>query len=93
MRDDRRSAIDYAGDGGPATLSGDSTQRLFALGYITAVTMPPIGLIVGLVLAVRLGKPDSKRAVWIVILSVIAALLWILALATGLLNPNSTSAT
>jgi hypothetical protein len=51
--------------------------------------MPPVGLIIGLVLAVRLAKPDSRRGLWIIGLSIIAAIAWVLTLATGLVNPNS----
>jgi hypothetical protein len=67
----------------------DSIQRLVVLGYITAVAMPPVGLILGLVLAIRLDRPYSKRGLWIIALSVVATGVWVLALATGLLNPNS----
>lgn len=66
-----------------------SIQRLVVLGYITAIAMPPVGFILGLVLVIRFGKPDSRRGVWIIALSIVAMSVWVLALATGLLNPNS----
>lgn len=72
-----------------AHISPESIQRLVALGYITAVAMPPVGFIVGIVLALRLSRPDSKRGIWIIAVSVIAAIVWLLALATGVFNPNS----
>lgn len=79
-------AVRYAHpNGAPA----DPTTRVVVLGYITAVAMPPVGLIIGLVLAVRLAKPDSRRGLWIIGLSIIAAIAWVLTLATGLVNPNS----
>jgi hypothetical protein len=92
IRDDSRWAADYAKDNdASANVSSDTIQRLVVLGYITAVAMPPVGFILGLVLAVRLTKPSSRRGIWIIALSVIAAIAWILALSTGLLNPNSNS--
>jgi hypothetical protein len=82
-----------ANNGGPATVSSESIQRLVVLGYITAVAMPPVGLILGLLLAVRLAKPDSKQGMLIIAVSVIAAIAWVLALAVGLLSPNSETST
>ncbi len=67
----------------------DSIRRLVVLGYITAVAMPPVGLIMGVVLAIRLTKPDSRRGLWIIALSIVATIVWVLALVTGVLNPNS----
>jgi hypothetical protein len=94
IRDGNRWAADYANDNGAsANVPSDSIQRLVVLGYITAIAMPPVGFILGLVLAVRLTKPNSKRGIWIIAVSVIAAIAWILALAIGLLNPNSTTST
>ena len=94
LRDGRRWPADHATDNGAsANVPSDSIQRLVVLGYITAVAMPPVGFILGLVLAVRLSKPNSKRGIWIIAVSVIAAIGWILALAIGLLNPNSTTST
>jgi hypothetical protein len=74
-------------------VSGDGIHRVVVLGYITAVAMPPVGFIIGLVLAVRLSGPNSKRGLWIIALSVIAAIAWVLALATGLLSPNTNTST
>jgi hypothetical protein len=94
IRDGRRWATDYAKDnGGPPNALTDSIQRLVVLGYITAIAMPPVGFILGLVLVVRLTKPDSKRGLWIIAVSVIAAIAWVLALVIGLLNPNSDTST
>jgi hypothetical protein len=69
-------------------ISSESTQRLVVLGYITAIAMPPVGLVLGLWLAVRPDKPDSKRGIWIIAISVLAAIAWVLALVVGLLSPN-----
>jgi len=71
----------------------ESVQRLVVLGYITAVAMPPVGLIMGLVLAIRLTEPRSRQGLWIIALSILAAILWAVALASGLVNPNSNTST
>lgn len=76
-------------NGAAASASSESIQRLVVLGYITAVAMPPVGLILGLLLALRLGRPNSKRGIWIIVVSIIASIVWVLLLATGALNPNS----
>lgn len=96
--DGSRWAADNAANNGAnhaarSRISSDSIQRLVVLGYITAVAMPPVGLILGLLLAVRLDKPHSKRGMLIVAISVIAAVAWVLALVAGLLNPNSDTST
>jgi hypothetical protein len=94
IRDGRRWDVDNAAsNGGPATVSRESIQRLVVLGYITAVVMPPVGLILGLLLAVRLAKPNSKQGILIIAVSVIATIAWVLALVVGLLNPNSETST
>jgi len=72
---------------------GERIQRLVVLGYITAVVMPPVGLIMGLVLAIRLTKPNSRQGLWIILLSVVAAIGWVVAVATGVVNPNSNTST
>ena len=83
-------AARYANPNGASADSARETiTRVVVLGYITAVAMPPVGLIIGLVVAVRLAKPDSRRGLWIIGLSIIAAIAWVLTLATGLVNPNS----
>ena len=76
----------------PRAAAGGS-HRVVVLGYITAVAMPPVGFIIGLVLAVRVRAPASRRGLWIITLSVVAAIGWVLAVATGLLSPNTTTST
>jgi hypothetical protein len=94
IRDGSRWAADSAkDDGASAGVPSDSVQRLVVLGYITAIAMPPVGFIVGLLLTIRLTKPDSKRGIWVIAVSVIGAIAWVLALATGLLSPNTTTST
>src|ERR1700739_4051181 len=87
-----RPGAEY-GRGRLARLSSESIQRVVVLGFITAVAMPPIGFVLGLLLAVRLEGSDSKRGRWIIAVSVIAAILWVVTLATGVVNPNSNTST
>jgi hypothetical protein len=51
--------------------------------------MPPIGFILGLILAIRFDKPTSKHGVWVIAVSVVAALVWTLIIAGGALNTTS----
>jgi hypothetical protein len=55
--------------------------------------MPPVGFVLGVMLAVRLEKPNSRRGVWIIAVSIVAAILWVVTLATGIVNPNSNTST
>lgn len=88
--DAARWAARYSGtNGASANLARETLNRVVVLGYITAVAMPPVGLIIGVVLAVRLARPDSRRGLWIIALSIVAAIGWAATLATGLVNPNS----
>jgi hypothetical protein len=59
------------------------------LAYIIAVSMPPIGFILGLILAIRFDRPASKQGVWVVAVSVVAALVWAVIIAGGALNTTS----
>jgi hypothetical protein len=76
-------------NGARANLTSAGVQRLVVLGYITAVTMPPVGFILGLLLAIRIGKPNSRRGIWVIVVSIVASIVWVVLLATGVLNPNS----
>ena len=88
--DSARWATGHASrNGASPTLARETVQRMLVLGYITAIAMPPVGLIIGVVLAVRLAKPDSRRGLWIIALSIVAAIGWVVTVATGLVNPNS----
>jgi hypothetical protein len=92
--DTGRWATRYASPNGTSAHRGaQSVHRLVVLGYITAVAMPPVGFIMGLVLAVRLSKPESRRGLWIIALSIVAGILWVIAIATGVVNPNSNTST
>jgi hypothetical protein len=66
-----------------------SAYRLVVLAYIIAVSMPPIGFILGLILAIRFGKPASKQGVWVIAVSLVAGLVWAVIIAGGALNTTS----
>jgi hypothetical protein len=66
-----------------------SAYRFVVLAYIIAVSMPPIGFVLGLILAIRFDKPASKQGVWVIALSVVAALVWTAIVAGGALNTPS----
>ena len=91
-RDERWAAEDVPrGDApaSPASPASDSIHRLVVLGFITAAAMPPVGFVLGLLLATRLAGSSAKRGFWIILVSVVAAVVWVLLLTTGVLNPNS----
>lgn len=60
------------------------------LGYITAIALPPIGFILGVFLAVRRPKPRSRHGLWIILISIVAAGIWLLVLTSGVLTSTST---
>ncbi|MBV8430837.1 MAG: hypothetical protein JO244_06735 [Solirubrobacterales bacterium] len=64
-------------------------SRLLVLAYITAVSIPPLGLALGIAVALRLGK--TKHAVVIVLLSLITAAAWVAILASGALDTASSN--
>lgn len=65
------------------------TDRLLALGYITAIAIPPVGIVIGIVIAVRLGRPYSRHVGWIVGLSIVAAVIWFLILSSNVINTST----
>ncbi|HEV7214916.1 MAG TPA: hypothetical protein VGP33_07290, partial [Chloroflexota bacterium] len=67
-----------------------SAYRLVVLAYILAVSMPPIGFILGLILAIRFDRPWSKQGGWVIAASIVAALVWTAIVAGGALNTPST---
>ena len=76
-------------NGASASVWSESARRLVVLGYITAITLPLIGLILGIVVTVRSTKPIAKHGVWIIIISVIATIAWILVFTSGALTTTN----
>jgi ABC-type dipeptide/oligopeptide/nickel transport system permease component len=72
----------------PPDVLSDSLRRLVVLGYITAVAIPPIGCILGIVIALR-RRAAYKHGVAIVAVSVVAAVIWVLLLSSGVFTSTS----
>jgi hypothetical protein len=90
--DDARGAAPFASQNGRAPKGQSaSAYRFVVLAYIVAVSMPPIGFILGLVLAIRFDKPTSRHGVWVIAVSIVAALVWTAIVAGGALNTPSTN--
>ncbi|HTX30543.1 MAG TPA: hypothetical protein VMD09_04115 [Solirubrobacteraceae bacterium] len=75
-------------NGGSAHGPSRGFSRLLVVAYILAFSIPPIGLVLGVVVALRLGKP--KHAVWIVLISLATATVWVLLLTSGSFNSAGT---
>ena len=79
------SAEHLSSNGAGSPARSDTANRLIVLGYITAVALPLIGLVLGIVLATR-PMMSSKHARWIIILSIVAGVIWVAVLASGVLT-------
>jgi 4-amino-4-deoxy-L-arabinose transferase-like glycosyltransferase len=66
-------------------------DRLVVLGYIAAVSMPPIGFVLALVIAFRDTHANLKHALLIFALGLIACVLWALAISSGALTATDSS--
>jgi hypothetical protein len=60
-----------------ATVPGGVSPGLEAAGWLTAIAMPLVGFIIGLVVV---GKPAPNRGGWIIALSIICGFGWFLVL-------------
>jgi hypothetical protein len=60
------------------------------LGYITAIALPPIGFALGIFLTARKPSPRSRHGLWIMLISIVAAGIWVLVLTSGVLTSTST---
>lgn len=68
-----------------------STRRLLALAYITAFSMPPIGFGLGVVIAVRFRDLRSNHGAWIIVISIVSSVIWVLIIISGALNTTDTT--
>jgi hypothetical protein len=55
------------------------------VGYILAVAVPPLGFAIGVGLILS-SRQRSKHAAWMVLLSVVAAGIWVLLISAGALK-------
>ena len=76
-------------NGASAETRDASAQRLIVLAYITAVAMPLIGLVLGMVVARRPAKASRRHAALIVAISIVATGVWVLILSSGLFTTTS----
>jgi hypothetical protein len=54
------------------------TNGLVVVGYITAVIIPIVGFILGIVAATRRDDPQTARhGVWVIVVSVVAFFIWV----------------
>jgi hypothetical protein len=56
-----------------------------------AVSAPPIGFGLGIVIAVRFRNLRSKHGPWIIAISILASIIWILIITSGALNTTNTT--
>jgi hypothetical protein len=63
-------------------------QRAVVVSYILAVAVPPLGFAAGLVLMLS-SRLRSKHGAWIVLLSIVAAVIWALLVGAGALKDTS----
>jgi hypothetical protein len=89
--DDERWPDHVSRNGATANVRRDSVHRFVVLGYILAASMPPIGLVLGIVLAIRSTGPNSRHGLGIIAVSVVASLVWIPIIVSGALSTPSTS--
>jgi hypothetical protein len=74
---------------GPARVRSGSPSRLVVLAYITAVALPLLGLLLGIVVVTRSDRATSKHGTWIIILSIIGSIIWALVFVSGVLTSTS----
>lgn len=53
--------------------------------------MPPVGFALGMFVAVRYSRGTSRHGIWIIALSIIASLIWILIITSGALTATNDS--
>jgi len=66
-----------------------SFLRLVTVAYILAVAMPPLGFVLGLVVVARGARVKSRHGVLIIVVSIVAAAVWALIIASGALKSTN----
>jgi hypothetical protein len=65
-----------------------TVERLIVVGYILALAMPPIGFAIGLVLVFS-PSVRSRHGAGIVLVSIVAAVIWVLMISAGALKDTN----
>jgi putative Mn2+ efflux pump MntP len=87
-------AADYVStNGATSNLVRERVRRIVVLAYITAFALPPVGLILGVMLATRPAKTRSRHWIGIIVLSIVGAAVWILVFGSGALTTTSNELT
>jgi len=88
--EDNHWTVEYISSNGAATTPrSERAHRLVVLGYITAVALPLIGLVLGIFIATRPTKAISKHGFWIIVVSILALIAWVLVFTSGLLTETN----
>ncbi len=83
-------AVGYVSSNGAGSdARRERALRIVVLGYITAVAIPPVGFILGIIVATRPNRTNAKHGVAIIVISLIASVLWVLVLASGVFTPST----
>jgi hypothetical protein len=81
---------DYASSNGASAREPNAgPSRLVVLGYITAFALPLLGLFLGIVVATRPTRATSRHGRWIIGLSIVASVIWVLVFTSGVLTSTS----
>lgn len=64
-------------------MEADRPKGLIMVGYMTAVLMPPIGFILGIVAVTRPNRWAAKHGVGVIVTSIVVPVLWVVLIAAG----------
>jgi MFS family permease len=70
-------------------MRNEGALRMVVASYILAIAMPPVGAIMGILVATRLGQPYSKHWKWIILVCVVAGAIWAVIIGNGALSTNN----
>jgi len=81
---------DYpSSNGATANVPSAGPSRLVVLGYITAVALPLIGLVIGIIAVTRPARATARHGRWIIAISIVAAIIWALVFASGVFTSTT----
>jgi hypothetical protein len=71
--------------------NNQGVRRVVALAYVLAISIPPLGLILGIALCLRAGRRYLLHGIAVIVVSIIATVVWVLLLTSGGLSTTDTS--